>query len=766
MKVRSIERSILFFLHFLFLVQYSGIANAQETHRSFIYNAWASLSKKDYKKALEFTDKCIHKFEKEAISQQASLSSFPSPQIEGPYDILNCVGVAYFIRGKAFIGLGEKEKAKESFLKVINQFGFSQWWDPKGWFWKVAEEAKRELDKLEGRKSETLSPAREKEIENKRLSLAFPGTEFPVDYEKYGRFVNEGTDKYRYEIKDRKGLSLAVGEGIYPNNSVFFDPMFEKLKKSGRLEGSQWDFVNTADTVANFYKWATVGEEPGVALFYTALSLERAGLVKEAIKAYYAIIVHFPNSIGWTYWQTPWYPAKVAVYKIRYLCRKHPELNVELRGARIKILNGFDKDVRNDIFIVNPGRLQIKELNLEKKGEEKKVVRTRGGRYVRLVQYANRHWQLLVEDKPYFIRGMNYYPVAVGQSPDDGSLKNWMEEDENNNGLADAPFDSWVDKNRNNKKDEDEQVVGDFRLMQEMGVNTIRVYHHPYKVDKKLLRELYQKYKIMVIMGDFLGAYTIGSGADWYKGTDYSNPEHQRRMLESVKQMVEEFKNEPYVLFWLLGNENNYGLANNASENPRDFYKFVNQAAKLVKQLDPSRPVAICNGDILFLDIFAQECQDVDIFGTNIYRGKEGFGALWEDVRDFVDKPVVITEYGCPAYMRNADEKTAEKKQAEYHQGCWEDIKNNSAFHKGAGNSLGGLVFEWVDEWWKSYNPDEHNTNPNFAGPFPDGWMYEEWLGVCSQGDGKSSPYLRQLRESYYLYQRLWRGGEEKRESE
>ena len=775
-KLKIKRYSSISFFCSIVLLFYCSIVRAEENPKELIFNAWNSLSKKQYTDALKWSDECIVKFGEEAAKQQVSLSSFPSSRVESPYDILNCVGVAYFIQGKVFLAQGEKEKAEEKFLVVINQFGFSQWWDPKGWFWKVAEEAEKEIEKSpvppEGQAYGAGSPQSpathyprlpdggQALPSTQKLILAFPGTEFPVDYEKYGCFLNCGTDKYKYEIKDKKGLDKAVGEGIHPNNSVFFDPTFEKLEKEGELKGSQWDFINSDDFVANFYKWASIGEEPGVRLFYTAIALEKAGLLKQAIKTYYAIVVHFPRSIGWTYWQTPWYPGRVAIYKIKYLCRRHPELNVELIGARIKIIGGFDNDVHNDSFVVEPGRLRCKSCASNAASQEKqqdmRIIKSIGGEHVKLVQYGNKDWQLLVDGKPYFIRGMNYSPTKIGQSPDDGSLKNWMEEDENKNGLTDAPYDAWVDENRNNKKDEDEQALGDFKLMQEMGVNTIRIYHHPYPLNKGLLMDLYKKQGIMTIIGDFLGAYTIGSEADWYKGTDYSNHQQQRKMLESVRKMVEEFKDEPYILFWILGNENNYGIANNAKEDPEAFYRFVNQAAGLIHQLDPKHPVAICNGDTLFLDIFARECPEIDIFGCNTYRGNYGFGGLWEDVRDF-DKPVFITEYGCPAYMQGKSKEIAEEKQAEYHQGCWEDIKNNAAFSKGAGNSLGGVVFEWLDEWWKSYNPDAHNTNRNFAGPFPDGWMYEEWLGICSQGDGTKSPYLRQLREVYKLYQKMWR---------
>jgi len=67
------------------------------------------------------------------------------------------------------------------------------------------------------------------------------------------------------------------------------------------------------------------------------------------------------------------------------------------------------------------------------------------------------------------------------------------------------------------------------------------------------------------------------------------------------------------------------------------------------------------------------------------------------------------------------------------------------------------VLFEWVDEWWKAYEPYKHDIKPLWAGSFPDGWMYEEWLGITSQGSGQNSPYQRVLRKAYYEYQGFWR---------
>jgi len=394
---------------------------------------------------------------------------------------------------------------------------------------------------------------------------------------------------------------------------------------------------------------------------------------------------------------------------------------------------------------------------IDKRVMQSKIKRKLGSGKVHFVQYENDDWQLIVDNKPYVIKGITYAVAKVGQSPDDGTQKNWMDYDYNNNGKCDGPYDTFVDSNLNNKQDANEPVVGDFELMKRMGVNTIRLYHQPFGIKKEILRDLYNRYGIRVILGDFLGKYAIGSGASWFEGTDYDNPAHQKAMLESVKKMVMEFKDEPFLLMWLLGNENVYGVACNADKKPESYFKFVNEAAKLIKSLDPEHPVAIASGDVLFLDRFAKYAPEVDMFGANVYRGETGFGSYWGSVRELADRPAFVTEYGCPAYSYGMSAQEAEAAQADYLVGCWDDILENSAFGQGQGNAIGGVLFEWLDEWWKAYEPAYHDKKGLWKGPFPDGSMHEEWLGVAGQGDGALSPFLRQLRKSYHAYQKLWK---------
>jgi tetratricopeptide (TPR) repeat protein len=725
--------------------------------------AWATHGKGDIEATNKYTQECIDLYKDQAEKEQASLTALPKNKKEiEAVQALNDVATCYFIQAESLLRQGKTDEAKKILQLILNKYSFAQSWDARGWFWSIGFAVQQTLKKIESGTIEIAVKPKVSQLVTK-LVLLDPGAEDVVNYEKYGQFQNLGTKDYKYVITDQEGLIKAVGEGIYPNNSaVRRDPIFKQVIKENRLEGDIWDFLYSPDLEAAFVKWTTSSEPPGQRLYGTGLVLEKAGLLNQAIKCYYSIVVNFPASYGWTYWHTPWYIGQAAIAKINFLLKRNPQLGYKLEGAKIDIINGFDNDVSNDVAVTNPGKFVKIDLpkeiaKVKPTAEGVGIKRKVGSGKVHLVQYNNDDWQLIVDDAPYVIKGITYAPTKVGQSPDDGTLKNWMEEDLNKNGKIDGPYDAFVDKNKNNLQDADEPAVGDFKLMQEMGVNTVRLYHHPFKVNKELMRDMYNTYGIRVIMGDFLGKYAIGSGAAWNPGTDYNNEEHKKNMIASVTQMVNEFKDEPYILFWLLGNENVYGYACNANEQPEAFFKFANEVAKIIKTIDPQHPVAICSGDILFLDKFGQNAPDIDIFGANAYRGDYGFGAFWRQVKEQSGKPAFITEFGCPAYAEGKSADEAEELQAQYHLGSWEDMENNMAFNGGAGNCLGGVVFEWLDEWWKAYEPAIHDTKSLWAGPFPDGFMHEEWLGVCSQGDGKLSPFLRQLRKVYYMYQKKWK---------
>jgi len=413
-------------------------------------------------------------------------------------------------------------------------------------------------------------------------------------------------------------------------------------------------------------------------------------------------------------------------------------------------------------------------------GESQQIVEERGGR-IKVVKYGNGTWQLLVNGKPYFIKGTVFVPVKIGESPSLATMRDWMYYDDNNDSINDIAYQTWADENKNNVRDKNEEIKGDFKLLREMGCNTIRLYHIPsnnpllgdiykkdpsaalqfdHQVNKELLRSLYNDYGIMVIMGNFLGSWTIGSGASWEEGTDYTNPLHRENIKKSVKAMVLDNKDEPYVLMWLLGNENNIaGWSRcNANIEPKAYAQLIGEIAQMVHELDPGRPVAVCEGDSFnTLRLYPEYAQAIDIVAYNSYRGKGGFTFLWREVKSIFDRPIFISEFGIFAY--NANKGEDENQQLEYIKGCWQDIVLNSAQYyepakKTVGNSIGGVIFDWVDRWYMDDTPYEHNKGSRHWDS-ADGLRHEEWFGVVSMGNGSDS-LMRQKRKAYDYLKNVW----------
>jgi hypothetical protein len=163
------------------------------------------------------------------------------------------------------------------------------------------------------------------------------------------------------------------------------------------------------------------------------------------------------------------------------------------------------------------------------------------------------------------------------------------------------------------------------------------------------------------------------------------------------------------------------------------------------KKNDPKHLVALGNGDASFLDSAAKVCKDIDALAIILYRGKS-FGNLFNNIRRFYDKPIILSEFGCDSYdaLKNAENQDI---QAEFLTDQWKDLFANTVYSQNnkASNCLGGVVFEWTDEWWKhdeGYRPDwdVHNTEAGWSeGSYyfdikaPSNLnMNEEWFGLVS----------------------------------
>lgn len=166
-------------------------------------------------------------------------------------------------------------------------------------------------------------------------------------------------------------------------------------------------------------------------------------------------------------------------------------------------------------------------------------------------------------------------------------------------------------------------------LLQNMGVNTIRQYTG---VPSKWITYIYDNYGIYTMLNHSFGRYGLNVNGSWVANTEYSDEATRKLLLSEATDMVRSYKDTRGILMFLLGNENNYGLFwdgaetedipledRKSTQRARSLYKIFNEAVVQMKAIDSNHPMAICNGDLLFIDIIAEECKDIDILGTNMY---------------------------------------------------------------------------------------------------------------------------------------------------
>lgn len=342
--------------------------------------------------------------------------------------------------------------------------------------------------------------------------------------------------------------------------------------------------------------------------------------------------------------------------------------------------------------------------------------------------------KLIVNGKEFMMNGMNWDYIPIGTNTVNAAF--WKKPDD----IIKAGLDT------------------EMALLRNMNVNVIRQYTG---VPAKWIKYIYENYGIYTMLNHSFGRYGLTIDGVWIEITDYANPRTQEFLMSEVEQLVRDYKDTPGLLLYLLGNENNYGLFWAGAETEdfpddedekkfigekrgRPMYKLMNDAAKLMKGMDANHPVAICNGDVLFIDIVAEECKDVDIYGTNTYRGVS-FGDMFNVVKEKLNKPLMFTEFGADAYnaIKNAEDQKA---QAYYMVGNWKEIYANAAGLGKAGNSIGGFTFQFSDGWWKfGFNDregaDVHDNNASWAnGGYAidlapgENNMNEEWFGICAKG--------------------------------
>jgi hypothetical protein len=365
------------------------------------------------------------------------------------------------------------------------------------------------------------------------------------------------------------------------------------------------------------------------------------------------------------------------------------------------------------------------------------------------VEKGSDGWRLLVNGEPMMVNGMNwdYYPVGTNFD-----YRLWNE--------SPAMIREALDN--------------EMSMLVDLGVNVIRVYTG---IPRQWIEYIYDNYGIYTMLNHSFGRYGLTIDGVWKPNTEYSDPKVRELLLDEVTQMVQEFRGTRGLLLYLLGNENNYGLFWDGAETEdipiedrrstvraRAMYELFNDAALAMKEVDSGRPIAMANGDLLFLDLIVELAPDIDIFGANVYRGIS-FTDLYSRVENEYDKPVLLTEFGADAFNARTNQED-QMCQAYYFHGNWKEIYQYAAGLGGPENSIGGFTFQFSDGWWKTGQTvelDIHNTeaswsNGGYQCDYVEGEnnMNEEWFGIA--GKGPTDPngfYQLYPRASYYVIREI-----------
>jgi tetratricopeptide (TPR) repeat protein len=111
--------------------------------------AWEALNEQDEQALLAYTSRCIELYQEQARDQQAELDDFAPPDSRASYEALNNVAACYFMLGEFYKHQKDWQKSRENYKKVVDKFYFSQYWDPRGWWWQPGKISESEIEKID-----------------------------------------------------------------------------------------------------------------------------------------------------------------------------------------------------------------------------------------------------------------------------------------------------------------------------------------------------------------------------------------------------------------------------------------------------------------------------------------------------------------------------------------------------------------------------------------------------------------------------------------
>jgi beta-galactosidase len=203
----------------------------------------------------------------------------------------------------------------------------------------------------------------------------------------------------------------------------------------------------------------------------------------------------------------------------------------------------------------------------------------------------------------------------------------------------------------------------DLELMREANINFVRTSHYP-------------PHPLFIGMCDELGFY-VDCEVPFIHGREHlTDPAYQEDLFIRARATLARDKNHPSIIFWSLGNENpvnEQGL----------------EAGKLVKQLDPTRPIAFPTVGSHFKGNWEKYPEFVELY-TPHYAGPS-------KVREYAEtlaRPIIVTEFAHQRGIARGGDGVQE---------IWDEMMNSSRV-------AGGAVWLFQDQGILRTADDRHSV--------------------------------------------------------
>lgn len=248
---------------------------------TLVGKAWAALGSGDIEAVLAYTNKCLELYGEQARAMQKDMKDFVTGE---PKEVhakwaLNDVATSLYIQGEAYRKANMKDEAKEAYKSIVDNYGFGQTWDPKGWFWKPADAAKEKLAMLESGVELDFGDYTSSHIVQKAWAALAAN-----DLDQVLAYVNKVTELYA-----KKAQEMQASLTEYP-----------------------WE---SKDKIFSY--WAL--NDVGTAYFILGEAYRNAGKNQEAKDAYKELIDKYSYSQCWDPQGWFWKPAEAAQEKVALL---------------------------------------------------------------------------------------------------------------------------------------------------------------------------------------------------------------------------------------------------------------------------------------------------------------------------------------------------------------------------------------------------------------------------------------------------------------